>query len=65
MTKIPSPFSLRLFPAVLVAQATQNYITAMDALKLDMTAVDEIQPQLNDLFESLNKIPDLPPDFEV
>jgi len=50
--------------AVLVAQATQNYITAMDALKLDMTAVDEIQPQLNDLFESLNKIPDLPPDFE-
>ena len=48
-----------------MAQATQNYITAMDALKLDMTAVDEIQPQLQDLFESLNKIPDLPPDFEV
>lgn len=36
----------------------------MDALKLDLRAVDEIQPQLNDLLETLNKIPDLPGDFE-
>ncbi len=53
-----------VFPGVLVAQVTQNFITSMDALKLDLRAVDEIQPQLNDLLETLNKIPELPSDFE-
>ena len=36
----------------------------MDALKLNLVAVDELSPSLNDLLESLNKIPDLPSDFE-
>mmetsp|Transcript_1917 Transcript_1917/g.5296 ORF Transcript_1917/g.5296 Transcript_1917/m.5296 type:complete len:216 (-) Transcript_1917:1046-1693(-) len=49
---------------LMVAQATQGFITAMDALKLNMVAVDEVQPQLHDLLETLGKIKELPADFE-
>ena len=31
---------------------------------MNLVAVDELHPQLNDLLESLNRIPDLPIDFE-
>ncbi|KAL0489358.1 vacuolar protein sorting protein VPS28 [Acrasis kona] len=41
----------------LIAQTTQHFITAMDSLKLDMHSVDQIQPLLNDLVDSLNKVP--------
>lgn len=34
-----------------------RFITAMDALKLDMKAVDDIQPLVNDLCSSLNRHP--------
>jgi ESCRT-I complex subunit VPS28 len=47
-----------------VAEATQYYITALDALKLEMAAVDQIQPLIKDLMAALNKIPSLPGDFE-
>ncbi|KAG0006911.1 hypothetical protein BGZ65_001988 [Modicella reniformis] len=47
-----------------VAETVQNYITVMDALKLEMTAVDEIHPLIADLMQSLNNVRSLPADFE-
>jgi len=45
-----------------VFHAVQHFITAMDSLKLEMKCVDELHPGFSDLLESLNKIPELPPD---
>ena len=49
--------------AVSVASTVQFFITAMDSLKLEMTAVDEVYPLLSDLVSSLHKVSQLPPDF--
>lgn len=38
-----------------VAETVSNFITTMDSLKLDIRAVDEIQPLLNDVVNSLNR----------
>jgi len=46
-----------------VAEVVQNFITAMDSLKLNLVAVDQMCPVLSDLISSLSKIPSLPPDF--
>lgn len=45
-----------------VFHCVQHFITAMDSLKLEMRAVDELHPHLSDLMESLAKVGDLPPD---
>jgi len=50
--------------AVTVAETVQHFITTMDALKLEQRAVDELQPLLSDLMESLTRLPDTPNDFE-
>ncbi|RVX08622.1 Vacuolar protein sorting-associated protein 28-like 2 [Vitis vinifera] len=50
--------------AAVVAECVQNFITAMDSLKLNMVAVDQVHPLLSDLFASLNKLSILPPDYE-
>jgi ESCRT-I complex subunit VPS28 len=50
---------------VAVAETVQHFITAMDALKLGMVAVDQVQPLLKDLLGSLTKIPNLSPTFEA
>lgn len=50
--------------SVNVAQTVQYFITAMDSLKLNVRAVDEIQPQLSDLMASLTQISGLPPSFD-
>ncbi|XP_073056015.1 vacuolar protein sorting-associated protein 28 homolog 2-like [Primulina eburnea] len=50
--------------AAIVAVCVQNFITAMDSLKLNMVAVDQVHPLLSDLAASLNKLSILPPDFE-
>lgn len=50
--------------APIVAECVQNFITAMDSLKLNMVAVDQVHPLLSDLLASLDKLPILPPDFE-
>ena len=42
-----------------VAEAVQYFITAMDSLKLDMKAVDQVQPLLVDLLSNLNAIPSM------
>ena len=50
--------------AATVAEATQHYITSLDVLKLGMHEVDQVQPPLSDLLNSLHRVPQLPPDFE-
>ncbi|KAJ1698483.1 Vacuolar sorting-associated protein 28-like protein [Rhynchospora pubera] len=49
-----------------IAQCVQNFITAMDTIKLNMIAVDQVHPLLSDLSASFNKLTGnlLPPDFE-
>ncbi|GAQ86421.1 Vacuolar protein sorting-associated protein [Klebsormidium nitens] len=50
--------------AMAVAETVQHFITAMDSLKLSMVAVDQVYPLLSDLVSSMNRVPQLPPDFE-
>lgn len=45
-----------------VFHSVQHFITAMDSLKLNLRAVDELHPALNDLMDSLNKVQLLPTD---
>lgn len=47
-----------------IAETVQHFITAMDTLKLNMKAIDQIQPLLTDLYDSLCKITNLAPDWE-
>ncbi|XP_078180955.1 vacuolar protein sorting-associated protein 28 homolog 1-like [Carex rostrata] len=49
-----------------IAQCVQNFITAMDTIKLNMIAVDQVHPLLSDLSASFHKLTGnlLPPDFE-
>ncbi|KAJ8761622.1 hypothetical protein K2173_004398 [Erythroxylum novogranatense] len=53
-----------LTSAATVAESVQNFITAMDSLKLNMKAVDEVYPLLLDVSASLGKLSILPPEFE-
>lgn len=50
--------------AVTVAETVQHFITAMDGIKLEQRAVDELQPLLADLMDVLTRVPDTPNDFE-
>ena len=50
-----------IIESVIVAETVQGFITAMDALKLQQRAVDEIQPLLSELMNSLTKVPGLTP----
>eukprot|EP00249_Psilotum_nudum_P036049 c6233_g1_i1 orf=241-870(+) len=50
--------------AVAVAECVQHFITAMDSLKLNMLAVDQVHPLLLDLLSSLNRLPQLTAEFE-
>mmetsp|Transcript_36862 Transcript_36862/g.81990 ORF Transcript_36862/g.81990 Transcript_36862/m.81990 type:complete len:211 (-) Transcript_36862:1536-2168(-) len=49
--------------AASVAETVQHFITAMDSLKLNLVAVDQICPILLDLINSMNKVQSLPPNF--
>lgn len=51
-------FFLRSKPCVdpICYLQTQCFITAMDALKLEQRAVDEVQPLIYDLSDRLNKV---------
>jgi len=42
--------------ALRVAECVQHFITAMDALKLEQRAVDEVQPLVADLVTSLGRV---------
>mmetsp|Transcript_10255 Transcript_10255/g.15381 ORF Transcript_10255/g.15381 Transcript_10255/m.15381 type:complete len:218 (+) Transcript_10255:3-656(+) len=50
--------------SVVVAETVQAFITAMDSLRLQQKAVDEVQPLIADIMSSLGKAPNLPADFE-
>lgn len=39
-----------------IAETVQFFITLMDTLKLNVTAVDEVHPLLSDLLQTLNKV---------
>eukprot|EP01113_Clastostelium_recurvatum_P017349 TRINITY_DN2032_c0_g1_i1.p1 TRINITY_DN2032_c0_g1~~TRINITY_DN2032_c0_g1_i1.p1 ORF type:complete len:265 (+),score=77.74 TRINITY_DN2032_c0_g1_i1:55-795(+) len=48
----------------IVAETVQLFITTMDSLKLNLVAIDAIYPLVNDLIESLNRVPHLPAEFD-
>ncbi|KAL7576113.1 hypothetical protein ACA910_000890 [Epithemia clementina (nom. ined.)] len=50
--------------AATVAETVQYFITTMDAVRLEQRYVDELQPLLSDLFDSLTRLPQTPNDFE-
>ncbi|KAL3942508.1 MAG: hypothetical protein SGBAC_003320 [Bacillariaceae sp.] len=50
--------------AVTVAETVQHFITIMDAVKLEQRAVDDLQPLLSDLMDSLTRLPETPNDFD-
>jgi ESCRT-I complex subunit VPS28 len=45
-----------------IAEATQDFITFLDALKLNLLAKDSLHPLLSDVIQSVNKVTDR--DFE-
>jgi ESCRT-I complex subunit VPS28 len=45
-----------------IAEATQDFITFLDALKLNLLAKDSLHPLLSDVIHSVNKVTDR--DFE-
>lgn len=51
--------------AVTVAETVQHFITTMDAVKLELRAVDELQPLLSDLMDSLTRLPETSNDFDA
>ncbi|KAI9207436.1 VPS28 protein-domain-containing protein [Polychytrium aggregatum] len=57
-TEAPSAASVKYS-----VDTTQGFITLMDALKLNLVAVDQIHPLLSDLVQNLNKVTHLPPDY--
>jgi len=50
--------------AATVAKTVANFITAMDSVRMETRFVDELQPDLSELMDSLTKLPDIPDDFE-
>jgi len=48
--------------AVHVRDCTQDFITAMDQLRLNVVDVDEVQPTIASVVRSMNKLAGLPPD---
>ncbi|KFP81264.1 Vacuolar protein sorting-associated protein 28, partial [Acanthisitta chloris] len=47
-----------------IADIVSLFITIMDKLRLEIRAMDEIQPDLRELLETMNRMSHLPPDFE-
>ncbi|KXJ29064.1 vacuolar protein sorting-associated protein 28 homolog [Exaiptasia diaphana] len=47
-----------------IADSVSLFITIMDKLRLQIRAVDEVQPDLRDLMDTMNSMSNLPDDFE-
>ena len=47
-----------------IAKTVQYFITALDILALNQRAVDEVQPRISDIINSLLRIRSVSPDFE-
>lgn len=56
-------FQSLTYSLVFITFTVQHFITAMDAVKLEQRAVDELQPLLSDLMNALIQLPDTPNDF--
>ncbi|XP_034150643.1 vacuolar protein sorting-associated protein 28 homolog [Esox lucius] len=48
-----------------IADIVSLFITVMDKLRLEIRAMDEIQPDLRELMETINRMSNMPPDNEA
>jgi len=62
--RVNNPSDRSSSSAVSVAECVHHYIGAMDTIKLNMVAKDQVAPCLSDLLVSLYKVPQLPTDFK-
>lgn len=58
----PTPSSAGNTSGALILEATQDFITFLDALRLGLLAKDQLHPLLTDVIQSVNKVTDR--DFE-
>ena len=58
----PSPAAANNTSGVLILEATQEFITFLDAVKLGLLSKDQLHPLLSDVIQSVNKVTDK--DFE-
>lgn len=58
----PTPSATGNTSGALILEATQDFITFLDALRLGLLAKDQLHPLLTDVIQSVNKVTDR--DFE-
>ncbi|KAL2126460.1 hypothetical protein VTI74DRAFT_874 [Chaetomium olivicolor] len=58
----PAPAAVGNTSGALILEATQDFITFLDALRLGLLAKDQLHPLLTDVIQSVNKVTDR--DFE-
>ena len=61
-TTAPTQPSAASANGVLIAEATQEFITFLDAVKLGFLSKDQLHPLLSDVIQSVNRVTDK--DFE-
>lgn len=49
----------------IVADITQLFVTILDAIRLDLVAVDTLQPHVEDICDKLSRFSGLPPDSDI
>ena len=59
---VPAPAAAGNTSGTLILEATQDFITFLDALRLGLLAKDQLHPLLTDVIQSVNKVTDR--DFE-
>jgi ESCRT-I complex subunit VPS28 len=58
----PAPGAASTTNGVLIAEATQEFISFLDAVKLGLLSKDQLHPLLSDVIQSVNRVTDK--DFE-
>lgn len=58
----PAPSAANNTSGVLILEATQEFITFLDAVKLGLLSKDQLHPLLSDVIQSVNRVTDK--DFE-
>ena len=58
----PAPTAANNTSGVLILEATQEFITFLDAVKLGLLSKDQLHPLLSDVIQSVNRVTDK--DFE-
>lgn len=61
-SSVPSQNNTNNTSGALILEATQDFITFLDALRLGLLAKDQLHPLLTDVIQSVNKVTDR--DFE-